>query len=426
MVHEREFEALYDGDGSRELHYQPVTDPSGRVVAVSIDVHQPARPELQRARSMQQLTDLAAGISHEHNNLLNVLMSNSALLADRLRESGDEESIRRLEKIETAVRRSTRFTRQLQAFSRTSVSQPEPINVSELIDELVDSLSTGLASNIDLVVDLELDLPEISADRNHWKTAVTNLVNNSAREMRNGGKLQLRTRHLRVTPKQQGERMPVGPGNYVVLEVSCEGPAMADWVHEGSFDPFFITRRVDHHAGLELATVKRIIEQGSGQISAESDDDHTTVRVYYPVTEASADEDEVVSRGSVGEPTILLVEDETVLCETFSEILRDQNFKVLTAATVAEGRVHLRERGEQIDLLITDVALPDGSGAELVDEFDDRRRPLDVIYISGHSREHLPPLALRHTSASRIFLQKPVPIPTLLHAVEELINGEHI
>ncbi|MFW6054170.1 MAG: two-component system sensor histidine kinase NtrB, partial [Persicimonas sp.] len=280
VVHERHFEALDDEDGVRELHYQPVTDPHGRVVAVSLAASDTARPELQRARTMQQLTGLAATISHENNNLLNVLMSNTELLAHRLRELGDDKALKRLEKIEGAIERSARFTHQLQAFSRTSVSRPERIDLSELIDELSDSLDALVPANMEVQFDLDRDLPEIDGDRDHWQTAVVNLVKNGASQMNEGGRLVLETHHLRVTPAQ--ERVPVAPGNYVVLEVIYDGPALHEWMRARIFDPFFTDRRADRHAGLELATVKSIVEQGGGRMVVDNRDDQTVTCIYYP------------------------------------------------------------------------------------------------------------------------------------------------
>jgi signal transduction histidine kinase len=294
VVHERDFDHLGEA-GLREIHYQPVTSPKGQVVSVSIAVSQPARPELQRARTMQQLSALAAAVSHENNNLLNVLMSNTDLLSDRLTMLGDREANRHMQTIENAIERATQFTHQLQAFSRTGVSQPEWVSVNEVVESLVEPLSVDLPSNVDLVIDLERDLPTVWDDRGHWRAVVTNMVENGAKEMEDEGKLQVSTRSLHVTPSQ--ESLPVGPGDYIVVEFGFDGRALADWVNERGFDPFFTGHRVDHHAGLELATVKSIVEQGGGHIVAhlsdqDSDknaDQKTTVCIYYPYTAQPAD-----------------------------------------------------------------------------------------------------------------------------------------
>ncbi len=298
VIHERYYEEFDDEDGLRELHYQPVTDPKGRVVAVSIAASKTGRPELQRARTMQQLTGLAATVSHENNNLLTVLMSNTELLAHRLRELDDDKALKRLEKIERAIDRSTRFTRQLQAFSRTSVSRPEPINLSELIDGLRDSLSSLVSSNIKIEFDLDRDLPEIDGDRDYWHTAVVNLVKSGAAEMNEAGHISLKTHSLRVRPAQA--RLPVAPGNYVVLEIIYEGQPLHEWMRARIFDPFFTDRRADRHAGLELATVKSIVEQGGGRMVVDNRDDQTVTCIYYPALdppEERADREQRNQRG---------------------------------------------------------------------------------------------------------------------------------
>ncbi|MFU8802650.1 MAG: ATP-binding protein [Bradymonadaceae bacterium] len=279
-VHERSFAEIEDG-GLRELHYQPVTDPTGRVVAVSICVHQPARPELERARTMQRMAEMAAWVSHEHNNLLNVLLANADLLGIRLTELGDVEALGHLRIIEQAIERSTAATSQLQAFSRTSVAQPEPFNLNELIDELLDSIHAGISPDVALIHDLDRRLPKIYADRNHWKTVVTNLIRNGADDLADeGGAVHLRTGCVRVTRDRTD--MPVGPGMYVLMELCFEGNVMTEWLRDQRFDPFFTVRRLKGQSGLELATVKSIVEQGGGRIAVEHTDHQTIIRVYYP------------------------------------------------------------------------------------------------------------------------------------------------
>lgn len=293
LVAERHFPCLGSNDeGLRELHYQPVVDPRGRVVAVSIAVHQRAHPELHRARSMQYLTDLAAGISHQNNNLINILMANTELLTNHLMSQGDEEALRRLKKIEEAIERATRFTHQLQAFSQTSVSQPEAIDLSELIE----GLQKSLRGDVDLVLDLEPDLPEIWADRDHWKTVVRNLVQHAARQLNDEDKLVLKTRSLQTTARDRSH--PVAPGQYILFEVCYPGEEMTDLIQDRRFDPFFVQRHPHRRADLELATVKSIVEQGSGEIVVENKGGHNIYRIYYPTADLrSSREEETRRRG---------------------------------------------------------------------------------------------------------------------------------
>ncbi|MBA2664685.1 MAG: hypothetical protein H0U74_20530 [Bradymonadaceae bacterium] len=278
-VHERYFPEFEEG-GLWEQHYQPVTDPTGRVVAVSICVHRPARPEMQRARTVQRLAEMAAWVSHDHNNLLNVLMANADLLAIRLTELGDEEAMNQLKIIEQAIERSTLATSQLQAFSRTSVVEPEPINLNEVIDEVLVPIGKLIGPKVELSTDLDPTLPKINVDRRHWETVVTNLVRNGAAELVDGGEVLLRTCSVRVTLGHRN--VPVEPGTYVLMEIIFNGRVMADWLRDRSFDPFFTTQRMENRSGLELATAKNIVEPGGGRITIEHTEEQTFVRVYYP------------------------------------------------------------------------------------------------------------------------------------------------
>ncbi|MBA2661145.1 MAG: PAS domain-containing protein [Bradymonadaceae bacterium] len=280
-VHERAFPEFDDGE-LRELHYQPVTDPTGRVVAVSICVHRSGRPELERARTVQVLAEMAGWVSHDQNNLLNILMSNADLLAIRLAELGDEEAMSHLSIIEQAIKRSTIATSDLQAFSRLSVSQPVSFNLNDVIADVLVTVRDRIGPEAELNIDLASELPDIKADRRHWETVVANLIQNGADEMVDGAKVLLRTCSVRVTLSRTD--LPVEPGTYVLMEIIFEGRVMAGWLRDQHFDPLFTTRRVARRGGLELATAKSIIEQVGGRIVVESTEDETIVRVYCPAS----------------------------------------------------------------------------------------------------------------------------------------------
>ncbi len=282
-VHERRFSGL--AEGLRELHYQPVTDPAGRVVAVSICVHQPARPELQRAWFMQKTADLLAWISHENNNLLNILMSNADLLSIRLAELGDEQALNQLHVIERAIERSILSTQQMQAFSGIGVVQPENLDLNALIEGLQTSLKQQLATTIELIFEPNYELPELYADRHRWETVVKNLVRNGADEMVDGGQIRIRTRLAHITPKSKDK--PVEPGYYVILEFLFDGQIMADRLQDRRFDPFFTLRKREGYGGLELAAAKNIIDQAGGQVTVDYTEHQTVLQVYYPVIGSS-------------------------------------------------------------------------------------------------------------------------------------------
>ncbi len=279
-VHEHRFEALPE-PGLRELYYQPVIDPTGRTIAVSISVHQPARPELQRAWFMHKTAELLAWVGHENNNLLNILMSNADLLSMRLAELGDEEALSRMQAIESAIERAIRSTQQMQAFSSTGVIQPERLELNGLIDAMLEVMRGELASNIELVFRPADKHLEIYSDRRNWETVVSTLVRNGAEEMPGGGRIQLQTRSIINSPSRVG--LPVGPGSYVLLEIVFDGRVMADWLQDRRFDPFFTLRKNPGYGGLELATVKNIIEQGGGKITLRDTGQRTAVQIYFPV-----------------------------------------------------------------------------------------------------------------------------------------------
>ena len=281
MVHEQEFDfPTQNAPLLRELHYQPVTDPRGRVVGVSIAVHQPDDPQLQRVQNMQQIRNLAAAVSHENNNLLTVLQASTTLLSDRLTELNDADSLAYVAKIERGIERSVHFSRQLQSLSQTNVSQPEPINLNRLIRNMQATLNSYIPSHIHLNTEFDAQLPDIHADPGQWETVLTNLVRNCVRGMVDGGIIQLRTDTLTMNPATPGA--PVGPGDYVVLELHCDHHSLLEKLGDRNLAPLFLAHREERYAGLELATVKSIVEQKGGRISTVTNDGRTIVRIYYP------------------------------------------------------------------------------------------------------------------------------------------------
>ncbi len=455
VVVEQRFAQLDGARGLREIHYQPVTDPNGRVIAVSIAVHQPAQPQLQQSRTMQRVSDFAAGVAHVNNNLLNIIMSNVDLLAHELSGDQNSEAAERIGRIQRGVRRATRFTHQLQAFSRTNVSRCAQIDLNVLIDETQEVLLSVLDPDIDLILDLSLDLPTIYADRSQLEAAFVGLATNANDSMAGAAaseavassndtpfegkparaKLVIRTRAVEVRPNVSPDNnapCAVPEGSYALVEFSDTGDGIPEELHERIFEPFFTTGRTNRHVGLGLAMVRSVVEQCGGAITVESSPGHgATFRCYLPLTDeldlpAEDEEPQDKERASrtqtvAKRPVIMLVEDDEDLREMLAEALRLGGYRTLQAADAEAAVQAYRQQSAQVDLVVTDIILSAGSGTSLAEHLIAEQPDLKIIYISGYGPdvlEQVPEL----DSMRQIFLSKPVDIETLLETIEELIS----
>ncbi|MFB6375596.1 MAG: ATP-binding protein, partial [Bradymonadaceae bacterium] len=294
-------------DGLHEIYYQPVVDPSGRVVATTIAIHEPGRPQLQRARTTQAVTRFAGGVAHQMNNLLNVITANLGLVDEAIDEREDGEIRRRLERVEHGVERAAHLTHQMQAYSRTAVTQRETLALEAIVGEMEEQLRGAVGEQIELEIDLRPETSRIRADREQLEMAIASLVSNAAEASRPGDTIRVRTDRRRF--RDWESEAEVGGGLYAVLEVTDEGEGIAEEDRKRIFEPFYTTRRADEHVGLGLAIVRTVVDQAGGGMEIDSiPNDGTTVRAYFPVQQPRTQPGDQQSRTEV--PTVLLVEDD--------------------------------------------------------------------------------------------------------------------
>lgn len=430
IVSRRDFDNDGDEHHLHELYYQPVVDPSGNVVAVSVAVHEAARPELQRARTRQAISEFAGGVSHQNNNLLNILTANIELLDERLEEFDDEAANHYLERIRRSTERAAEFTYQLQTFSKTSVTHPSAVHLSELLEAMREELSQIAGSDVGLEFVLDGDVPSIRGDRRQFETMLRTLVRNASEAIEGDGIVEFRTETRMVRYREPG--VPVCEGLYVVLEISDTGEGIGADQRDRIFEPFFTTRRSADHVGLGLAIVETIVEQSGGNITFETEPaEGTTFRIFFP-TDRTRDADD---RGATMKPptatdaadraeTILLVEDEADLRASFRELLELEGYRVLEAADL-EGAVELfdesADRQGAVELVVADVELPDGRGTDLVGRLGEAQAEPPFVFISGYGEAAREELDGPETGRCT-FLAKPLQIETLLKAIQNFLR----
>jgi len=400
-----------------DLLRNPIT-PEEMLARVSrmIADYQRMEDQLRQSQKMEAVGRLAGGVAHDFNNLLTVIAGYAALLKEDL--GGREQP--ELEEIQAAVKRAADLTRQLLAFSRKQIWQPQVLDVNSVVSHMEGMLRRLIGEDITLVAALAGDLGKVKADPGQIEQVIMNLAVNARDAMPGGGKLLIETKSAHL---EAGQIASLPAGHYVQLCVSDTGHGMSVETASRIFEPFFTTKEVGKGTGLGLSTALGIVQQGGGSLTVESKIGVGTIfRVYLPVTteqstaETAAAAADAKARGSA---IILLVEDETPLRKLISQILRGAGHTVLEAANGDEALAVSARHANAIDLLLTDVIMPGMNGPELVAKLRSRRPAMTIVFMSGYDNELIDKKSLE-TNAS--FLSKPFSPRALLNCIDSLLG----
>ena len=405
---------LNDVDGNRAHYVCQVQD---------ITERRQLAEQLRQAQKMEAIGLLAGGISHDFNNLLTVINGRSELII--MRNKVDEKTRSELELIHKTGERAAALTRQLLAFSRQQLLEPKVINLNTVAGETEAMLRRLIPENISLKTILDSSVPPILADPSQIEQVIVNLVVNARDAMPKGGKLTLETCHAELSETYCRTRGDVKPGHYVMLTVSDSGTGMPPAVAARIFEPFYTTKEVGKGTGLGLSTVYGIVKQSNGHIAVYSEVGKGTVfKIYLPYAPNNAAptvSHPTLNAVTTGTETILLVEDDVGVRGLTQDILEMNGYSVHTAIN---GRIALeffKKLNSKIDLVITDVVMPEMNGPELVLSLRILRPELKVLFTSGY-----PDRALVHNgtlSAEFSFIQKPFTAAHFGNKVREILDA---
>ena len=370
----------------------------------------------QQAHKMEALGRLAGGIAHDFNNLLTTIGGNASFVLELL-PPGDTKR-EALDDILAACERAARFTRQLLAFSRKQVLQPEPLQIGTVIGDMQQMLSRLLGPEYDLTVDLASGLPPIASDRGQMEQVVMNLIVNARDAMPGGGPISVRARLATPDDEEAISRMPSHPSQSIVLEVADRGGGIPEEIRERIFEPFFTTKERGKGTGLGLAMVYGFVRQSGGHVELVSAaDTGTTFKIYLPAVAAphppialTIPADPVDGRSL----TVLVVDDEPGVRHLASAMLRKSGYTVVEAQDGAEAERIADEHKGEIDVLLTDIVMPGVRGPELATRLRNSRPLLRVVYMSGF-RDTEPLADVERGEA--VFLAKPFVRAALLGAI---------
>ncbi|MEM8796676.1 MAG: response regulator [Pseudomonadota bacterium] len=400
---------------------------SEAAVVYAIDTTQQRALEQQfvQGQKMQAIGQLAGGIAHDFNNLLTAIIGFSDLLLQA--HGPTDPSFQDLMNIKNNANRAAGLVRQLLAFSRRQTLRPTVIDLHDVIEDLSILLERLLGENVRLEVKTVRDLWAIKADFNQLEQVIINLSVNARDAMPDGGTLTISTRNFSEDECDPVVMKGIERGEYVLIEVADTGTGMTAEVMEKIFEPFFSTKDVGEGTGLGLATVYGIIKQTEGYIYPISEVGvGTTFKILLPrhirseKDEAKAEQTEV-PRDLSGSARILLVEDEEAVRAFSARALQARGHTVHEAASGVEALEVMEEVGGEIDLVVSDVVMPEMDGPTLLTELRKMRPDLKIIFVSGYAEEAFE----KHLAEDEAFafLPKPFSLKQLATKVKEVLDG---
>jgi len=407
---------------------QPIFAADGRFMgyrgsATDLTAQHEAEERLRQSQKMDAIGQLTGGVAHDFNNVLTVITGTIEIIQEGLADKPEFAAIAQL--IDDAAARGAEITSQLLTFARRQPLEPRDIDVNALVVETAKLLKPILGEHIEIVTRLADDAWSAMADPSQLSSAIVNLAVNARDAMPGGGTVTIRTANETVTQSSALGTAVMPAGDYVRIEVTDTGIGMSKEIQSKIFDPFFTTKPVGQGTGLGLATVYGIVKQSGGFITVDSEVGRgTSFHIYLPrrkveAGEAHVDAAPAVARDVTGQDTILLVEDEEAVRSFAARALRMRGYHVLEAGGGEEALEIVKAGDAKIDLIITDVVMPNMDGPTMVRHVKVLKPDLAVIFMSGYAEE-----AFRRNdqnSEDIHFLPKPFGLKQLAAKVKEVL-----
>jgi two-component system, cell cycle sensor histidine kinase and response regulator CckA len=385
---------------------------------------QTSEEQLRQAQKMEAVGRLAGGVAHDFNNILTTIQSYTEFLTAEL--GSDSPHIGDLKEIEEAAVRASGLTRQLLAFSRKEAIESQSLDLNEIVTETERMLRRVIGEDIELVTRLDPALGRFEGDRGQFSQLLMNLAVNARDAMPDGGRLLIETSNVELDDAYISEHRGASAGPHILLSVSDTGIGMDAAIKSRIFEPFFTTKEQGKGTGLGLSMVYGFVQQSGGSIWVYSEpDEGTTFKIYLPrVADVTEDEpvvlEEPASRHSAGVATILLVEDESAVRRVAKRTLAESGYTVLEAANGREALAVAAAHRGPIDLVLTDMVMPEMRGGELATRLREVRPESRLLMMSGYTEEAASRRAI--LEAGSAFLEKPFTASRLLERVHQVLG----
>jgi PAS domain S-box-containing protein len=424
VINRRKDGTLY----TEEMTVTPVRDTYGRVthfIAIKQDItrRRTLEDQFRHSQKMDAVGRLAGRIAHDFNNILTAIIGYASILQlDRSLTPGAKKHVA---EIGEAAERAASLTRQLLAFGRKQTTEAKILDLNAIVNDMAKMLRRLIGENIELAIHLAPGLPHVFADRSQIEQVILNLAINARDAMPDGGRLSIQTAAVEQSAAEVEKNPGAMPGSYVMLTVRDSGTGMTEEIQRHIFEPFFTTKGPGKGTGLGLATCHGIVTQTGGFIRVGSKPGAGSVfSVFLPHTTASAG---AAAPGAAltlphGTGTVLVVEDEPALRDLSREVLLELGYTVHVAGDGKEAIAVLeRLQSPRIDLLFSDVVMPQMGGRELMEWMRTRYPRTKVLFTSGYTADPEVWRAIHEGGVD--FLEKPFTPVTLATKVRQILQG---
>jgi len=386
--------------------------------------------QLRQAQKMEAIGQLAGGVAHDFTNLITAIFGNCDSLLRGLEQSNPLR--KHVYEIKQSGTRAATLTRQLLAFGRKQVLQPVNLNLNEVVTHITEQLITRLiAEDIKIICKLEDGLPQITADKTQLEQIIINLAVNARDAMPSGGTITIETSKV-SSEKKQGKKQTQNESNPLVqLSISDTGIGMNSELRKHIFEPFFTTKPEGKGTGLGLPSVLGSVKQSGGSISVTSEEGQgTTFCIRFPISKDNSSFETPIDSELVpleeshgGSETILIAEDDASVRQVLKNALSDAGYTILEAVNGLDALELFKQHNERIQLVITDVLMPQMNGRELA-LLTSSMRSVHVLYISGHPRDEITHRGVLLDGVN--FLAKPFEGKDLLYTVRQILTEQEI
>jgi PAS domain S-box-containing protein len=418
------------GEGKKMLELgirrQQRSDGQAEIQCIARDVSERRQIEgqMRQMQKMESIGQLAAGVAHDYNNLMTVVLTNTEFIQEDADLEGDNAVM--VDEIQIAARRAADLTSQLLAFSRRQIMKVKVLDPTQLLAGLTGMLSRLIGENIELSIDVDEGLPTINGDRGMIEQVLVNLVLNARDAMSDGGKLTLAARAIDISEADADHRVEALPGLHLDISVTDTGIGIAPDQMGHLFEPFYTTKEVGEGTGLGLSTVFGIAKQHEGWVEVESAVGQGSVfHVYLPANIDMDAEDQVRANDNagqyVGSETVLIVEDDEPVRQTMVKVLHRAGYRVLQAGDGPEALEVWKGNETRVSLLVSDMVMPGGmSGRDVANEIRKVNPDLLAIFCSGYSADFI---GLSTLSDRERLLPKPFERKMLVKLARELLDS---
>ena len=393
------------------------------IIGLGIDLadRKKLEAQLRQSQKMEAVGQLAGGVAHDFNNMLNVILGYAEIVM--LDMSFEDPLYSKMEQIKKAAKRSANITKQLLGFSRKQVIDPKPVDINNLVVDIEKMISRLIGEDIDLILDLQKKIWTVKLDSSQIDQLVINLALNARDAMPNGGKVIIGTHNVTFNDDYCSEHAGFIPGEFVMTSVSDNGTGMNKKTQEHIFEPFYTTKKSGKGTGMGLATVYGIIKQNNGFINVYSEPGQgTTFKLYLPRwTKDQVKSVEITGIRYTTKPaTILLVEDDEMLLKVTKTFLNMGGHEVISFSSPNDALEYCEKENHEIHILLTDVVMPEMNGKILSEKIKKIITDIKVIFMSGYTANVIAHHGILDRNID--FINKPFAMEELLGRVQETIK----